>query len=444
MDGEEAPAARPRTPVIVVSLDTCRADRLAPYGGAAEVSPALAQLAAESVVFTDCLAQSTSTGPSHRSLFTGQFVHRHGLGAGGSMHSPYTLAGLLRSAGYETAGFVGGGMLGAAFGFADGFDTYRDRDPGAGARSRGLRSVLPEAGEWCAAHSSGPFFLFVHTYDIHCPYWPDEPWRGRFAGGYSGKLDLAAMCGIQAFAPLFRDGRELPEEDRQYLLRMYDGDIAMADELLGRFLDRLRADGTLDRALLVVLSDHGESLGEHRHVGHERMWEEQLRVPLLIRFPDRWLAGTRCDEPVMLVDMLPTVLDFLGLPVPPGVQGESLLPLLRDEGSRRRSGERMRISQNGDLVSARFDDRWKLVVTRRRDGTLEPELYDLRSDPSESVNLALTPEGRARFDELHGRYLEFRRRTAEEDQRLRGTATGEPTDPDLAHQLAELGYGGGG
>lgn len=424
----DAPAAPPATPVILISLDTCRSDRLAPYGGSPDTSPVLARLAAESVTFTDCLAQSSNTGPSHRSLFTGQFVHRHGHRLQAYTRSPYTLAGLLHAAGYQTAGFTGGGFLDPGLGFDQGFDVYKSKnDSGPSPVRRGFQAVLPQAEGWYAQRDpSRPFFLFLHTYDIHCPYWPAQPWRERFQGNYQGSLDLKALCGWEAFASLFEGGKDLPEEDRDYLQRMYDGNIAMADELLGRFLDRLRADGTLDRSLLIVLSDHGESLGEHRWVGHNQMWEEQLQVPLLIRFPGAAHAGTICDAPVMLIDVLPTILDYLQLPAPPGVQGESLLPVL--DGARQ-FPERLRISEHLDQVSFRFDDRWKLILSGSGSSC-----FDLQADPGETRALQDAQPG------LLARYQEFRAATAAEDQRFRGAALADPIDEELARQLTELGY----
>ena len=433
-----APLPPPTTPVILVSLDTCRSDRLAPYGGVPEASPMLQRLAAEAVTFTDCLTQSTNTGPSHRSLFTGQFVHRHAHRLREYTRSPYMLAGLLQSAGYATAGFVGGGFLDPELGFDLGFEVYLSRNdkPQAGPR-RGFAGVLPQAEAWYAQRDPArPFFLFLHSYDIHCPYWPAQPWRGRFRGDYDGPLDLRNLCGHEAFEDLFRDGKDLTEEDRAYLLRMYDGGIAMADELLGRFLEQLRADGTLDRALLIILSDHGESLGEHRTVGHNHMWEEQLRVPLMIRFPGGAHGGTHCDAPVMLLDVLPTIQDFLRLPLPPGVQGTSLLPLLAAP----QGGERLRISEHLERTSYRFDGRWKVMVTQGADGAIRRALFDLHADPGEERDLAATPAGAQQLRALVERYEKFRQETGADDLRFRGAALEDPIDAELAETLSGLGY----
>ncbi len=441
------PEPRP-VPVILVSLDTCRADRLVPFGGQDAPGTALAALLPESVVFTDCLAQSSNTGPSHRTVFTGQFPHRHGQRERDALHTPYTLAGLLAAAGWETAAFTGGGMLHPAMGLDQGFGTYRyENERGRRRARRGFRGVLPQARRWleareAAGRGSEPFFLFLHTYDIHCPYWPSADYRQRFGGTYEGPMDLRRLCGPAAFAPFFgQDGRLSAVEER-HLRGMYDGGVAMATDLLGTFLEELRAQGVLDRALLVVFSDHGESLGEHGLVGHNAMWEEQLRVPLLVRFPGGEFGGTVCREPVMLADLLPTILDVVGLPVPAGVQGESLLPVLR--GERSWPEGRLRLAEFGSWTSFRFDGRWKVVLEEPEGGGEGvARLYDLLEDPEESRDLAGTPEGGERLAVLLGRWRRFREETREEDARWRGVPYEAPPDPELEARLEELGYGGG-
>ena len=437
------PVPRPRIPVLLVSLDTWRADRFREDG---RTCPALERLAAEAVVFEDCLSTSTNTATAHRSLFTGTHVHRHGHGPGHPVRSPWSLAGLLRAAGYETAGFTGGGYLDARLGFADGFDTWSSRNPRqrAGKARRGFRGVLPQARTWWEkrrrqGRDEEPFFLFLHSYDIHCPYWPAEPWRSEWAGDYEGPLDLRSLCGPPAFQRFF-EVHPPSEEELDHLGRMYDGGVAMTDDLLGGFLARLEAEGVLDRTLLIVTSDHGESLGEHRWVGHNHIWEEQLRVPLLIRFPGGRYGGRRITAPVELSDVLPTVLDYLGLPVPEGVEGRSLMPWI--EGREPVPGRRLRIASFEGRTAVRLDGRWKLVLEEGPGGVLSRRLYDLQEDPRESRDLAATPEGRKRVRELEAAWRRHREEAAAGDRKQRGVPLRLEPDPDLAQELAELGYGG--
>jgi arylsulfatase A-like enzyme len=443
-----SPAADP-VPVILVSLDTCRADALTPFGGEARNSPHLERLARESVVFRDCLSQSSNTAPSHRSLFSGQFVHRHGHDVDSFRESPAGLARMLRDAGWSTAAFTGGGFLARGYGFEDGFDTYVDRDDEArGAVNRGLATILPQAQRWLdARRPDEPFFLFLHTFDIHCPYEPAEPWRSEFTAGYEGDLELEGLCGQEDYQRvLARAGVLGPEAwaaDVELLHGTYDAGVAEADDQLGRFLDGLRDDGTLDRSLLIVLSDHGESLAERRpFIGHNRMWEEQLEVPLLVRFPGGRFGGTVCDEPTMLVDVLPTVAELLGLTAPAGVQGESLLPLL--DGRRSYDGERLRVSQFLSLFSFRYDDRWKVHGQLGAEGRGTFLLFDLDEDPHEQVERPVDPATRSEHDtrmrELVSRFAAWRRSTAAEDAGHQQPLLEERDDPEQRRDLEELGY----
>ncbi|HEX9794909.1 MAG TPA: sulfatase [Planctomycetota bacterium] len=427
-------------PVLLISLDTLRADRATPWGGAERNSPYLQRLAGESVVFDDVLTQSPNTGPSHRSLFTGQFPHRHGHRYREQLRTPYTMASLLRGSGYRTGAFTGGGWLAPAIGFDQGFAVFENRNErrSTGPR-RGLRGVLPQARKWLDGLAGDrPWFLFVHTYDLHCPYWPTPEFRMEFGGDYEPPVDLRTLCGEESFMDLFQppladDAALLP-----YVSRLYDGGVAMTDGFLESFLEDLRADGTLDRIVLVIASDHGESLGEHRMVGHNSMWEEQLRVPLLIRFPDAAHGGTRVAAPAMLVDVLPTLLDYLELPVPPGVQGESLMPSVL---AARTTGDRLRVSEYGDLESFRFDGRWKVVI-EAGDGAPRYRLYDLQDDPGELRDLAADSAHAPRLRELLDRYHAYRSSTRDEDARFRGTALAAEIAPELSAELSALGYTG--
>ena len=449
--GEGSRSSYSSPPVILVSLDTCRADRLGCYGSPAGATPNLDALAKESVLFTDCISQSSNTGPSHRSLFTGQFPSRHQHSMYQYVRSPYMLAGLLRDAGYETVGFAGGGFMAPELGFAEGFDFYTVKnDDGPSPVRRGFRTILPQAERWYEERMDGPnrdrpWFMFLHTYDIHCPYWPTEPFRTTYGSWYTGDLDLRTLCGREAFDGFIRGETPPSNDDLNYLNNMYDAGIAMTDAMLGEFMDKLRDDGTLDEALLIVTSDHGESLGEHRWVGHNHFWEEQLKVPLLIRFPDKRYAGMRSEEPVMLVDVLPTILDELGLAQPGGVQGESLLPVI--EGTKSwKGGERLRVARHEDRLSFRFDQRYKVNIRFLGEGQTRTTLFDLQEDPRERNNLGISPDNpqqpSAKLLELVARYQEYRDQTSQEDELYRGAVLEQPVTGELADELTELGYVG--
>jgi len=433
-------AKEERPNVILISIDTCREDRVSVFGGPERNSPGLAEWAREFSVWTNCLTQSTSTGPSHKSIFTGQYVQRHGMYSNFAVHGKRSLALTLKNAGYRTAAFTAGGWLNPEFGFGQGFDTYRvsTREiPGPGGHHIGSFSeTIPRGKDWIGRESGKPFFLFLHGYDVHCPYWPPEPWRSRFAGWFSKDLQMESRCGPKDFGPLFENDL-LDAEGIRYLNDLYDGGVAYTDHLISGFLADLRDQGLLDRSIVVILADHGDSLGEHQWVGHTLMWEEQIKVPLMIRFPGGRWAGVRSD-PVQLVDLLPTLLDFLGLPEQPGVQGISLLPFL--EGEKPPAANRMRLCKFGGWEAVRFDDRFKLVFRKEKDAVVDLSLYDLQADPGESHNLAATEPGRTQAAKLLRRYQDWRRATQDEDRRFRGKRMERDLPGPLIQNLQELGY----
>lgn len=429
-------AERPN--LILISLDTMRADRLSAYGRIErETTPVLDRLAAEAALFTDCLAPSTVTGPSHLSLFTGQYPTRHGLTENGARARPgYTLASLLAEAGYETAGFTGGGYLRESFGLAHGFETYRARGGPLARFKRTFETSLPHALQWLKQRDEErPFFLFLHGYDPHCPYEASEASLRPFARVVPAPFDPAGRCGESDYLPLLEEGR-FGERELTHLEDLYDALVAGADRSLKPLVRYLRTSGLLERSILVFASDHGEGLGEHGWIGHGRLWDEQASVPLFVRFPGGRFAG-RYDAPVSLVDVAPTLLEALGLPVPEGVQGESLMPLLRGE---RADLERPRLVVFGDEAAVRFDRRWKVTFRGREGEPSEVRVHDLAADPGEERDLAGTPEGRARFEEVFARFAAWRRSMAEGDRRHRAVEeAGELSEEERA-DLSALGY----
>lgn len=431
----------PRPNLILVSVDTLRADRLSALGESARpTTPVLDGVAAESALFADCRAASTVTGPSHLSLFTGQLPTRHGLRENGGRVAPRaTLASLLRDAGYATAGFTGGGYLRESYGLAHGFDTYRARGGPLARFKRTVATSLPFALEWLDGAPREPFFLFVHGYDPHCPYEaPAEHLRrlARLDGspGEPAAFDPTGRCGEKDYVPLLEQGR-LGERELAYLALLYDALVRSADEALAPLVARLRRDGLLDRSLFVFVSDHGESLGEHGWIGHGRLWAEQARVPLFVRFPEGRHAG-RVDAPVSLVDVLPTLLDALGLPHgagAAGLQGASLMPLLRGEPF---EPARPRVVVFGDGEAVDFGGRWRAHLSP--EGT--SRLFDLAADPREERDLAATPEGAARLAELLGRYRAWRAAEAPADERFRIVAGAAEATEEERLELNALGY----
>jgi arylsulfatase A-like enzyme len=405
-------ALRPQPPlnVIIVSLDDLRADRLGAYGYARDTTPQIDAFAREGVIFTDALTQFTSTWHSHRALFSGRYPFRPG--------DRVFLAELFRARGYRTAAFTGGGYLNRKFGLDRGFDLYFDAHD-----YTGLDLTLGPALEWLGQNRNEPFFLFLHTYDIHCPWSPPEPYRSLFVGDRVSGFEIGDKCGKDYFNRI-----EMTPEDYAVLSAAYDGNLKWADSLLAPLFSHLDAWGLYDTTLVVLLSDHGEGLGEHGgYVGHGALYEEEIRVPLILRMPG--VAPGVVDEPAQLMDVVPTVLAALGLELPPDLDGVDLGPYLR--GRRSFDGVRPRITQTiSNHLAFRVDSRWKLVVDKQ--GRLEA-LFDLERAPSENVLTSHPQVARLmkrQLDQLGGAGS------------LSAAAPPPATtrDPDLAEQLRALGY----
>jgi len=324
-----ATRASPAT-VLLVSIDTLRPDRLGTWGGQPEVAPRLDALARQAVVFDDALAPAPWTLPSHMTLLTGLDPLAHGVRTPTDRLSPEveTLAEVLSAQGFATAGFVDGGYVHGSYGFRQGFDTYDDD------RSRrsvhGMRHLAPRAVQWLEQQHGRDVFLFVHTFDPHSPYDSAPPeilqrFRSRPAPDGEDDHALHFLSRFEQQRRVLGDYRRMSE-----LLNDYDAGIHVADEGLGLLLDALSRSGRADDALIVVTSDHGESFFDcELHVGHGLLPSDaELRIPLVVRFPDGAGAGTRHAELTGLVDLAPTVLEALGFPVPPQWQGESLRGLV--------------------------------------------------------------------------------------------------------------------
>jgi len=294
--------------VLLITLDTVRADHIGAYGYAKASTPALDRLAREGVRFADATSQAPLTGPAHAAIVTGRYPARFGVRDNASTPIPpsaTTIAQLFKSHGYRTGGFVGAFILGPEYGFAKGFDTF-DADFAhfdAGMKLQAQRragDVADRAIAWLSPQPSAvsrqPFFAWIHFYDAHAPYEPPAPFKTRFAA-----------------AP-------------------YDGEIAYVDSAIGRLVAALETSGRLDDTLIIAIADHGEGLGEHGEAEHGLfLYESVLHVPWIMRLPRHALAGTVVKTQVRSVDVLPTAAAIAGFAAP-AVDGESVLPNITGSG----------------------------------------------------------------------------------------------------------------
>ncbi|MSR58720.1 MAG: tetratricopeptide repeat protein [Planctomycetaceae bacterium] len=399
---------RPARPhLLLVTLDTTRADRLSCYGYAAGRTPVLDQLAASGIVFERASTVAPCTLPAHASLFTGLYPAETGIrtnGRGRLGDAMPTLAAELKRRGYDTAAFVAALVLDSKYGLDQGFETYDDNftsdDPHVMHRQRSGAEVVDAALTWLRLKRSKPFFCWVHLFDPHHPYLPH--------------------------ADLFGD---------EFSDRPYDAEIAYVDRQVGRLLEFLKKQGLDRQTLVVVVGDHGEGLGDHFERMHGlTLYDEVMHVPLIFRLPEQGTSGKRIAADISMVDVSPTVLDLMGLADRRQITGKSFKPAILGHelaGSPSYGATDEPFLVNGwSPLRSLTEGSWKYIKSTR------PELYDLATDPGELHNLAAE-----RVDTLH----EMESRLTEFEARLVARSA-----PDVALTAAEiqalegLGYAGAG
>jgi arylsulfatase A-like enzyme len=464
--GGGAPSGRGPAPLVLVSFDTLRADRLNCYGyEGRRVSPHLDALARDGILFENHISAAPWTIPAHISLLTSLWPSNHGVT--GSLRelrqdesdyavlseSRTTLAEVLAAHGYETAAFTGGDTLDPRFGFGQGFSLYRTT----------MLKLRPESVEamlgWVAARRDRPFFLFWHTFEPHAPYLGT-----RFLDEVLPKEKAASVRdAVERYGAHLRKGEARAGRLQPILVKrraftprvteaLYLGAVADADEWLGRVVEELRRQGVYDRALIVFTSDHGEEFCDrspqafYNAHGHS-LWREMVRVPLILKLPHQEAAGRRVAALSRAVDVMPTVLDVLGLPGTPEMQGTSLRPLWEEERPAPRTAY-IEALESLDEEKAVQTARYKYLVRIGAESVLSrgrahipasPQwrgLYDLEADPGETHNLL---EGSVRPEDA--------RTAAKLDRELRDHIAAQrpdsrpvPLDRETIERLRALGY----
>ncbi|MDG2148848.1 MAG: sulfatase [Planctomycetota bacterium] len=440
-----AAAAEPRPPnLLLISLDTLRADHLGCYGYERPTSPFLDAFADRATLFTDAQTVAPYTLPSHVSLFTGLLPPSHGVLDGGTDRLDATvvpyLPKLLADAGWVTAAFTGGGFVSSDYGFAAGFDRFAILDPLLNMPAAQDRMGTAAVQRWIDRHHDTPWFLFLHSFATH-DYAPPEEDFALFdtrAGPPSERRELALFPGPDGH----KHADPTPEQVED-MRNLYDASIRYADRMIGQLLDSLEQNGRLDNTFVVITSDHGEEFGEHRGMKHARsLHREMLHVPLIVRIPGQTEAHIVRD-PVSLTDLFPTLLELMGLPPTRSVDGRTIAPLLPD-GNRRTSDlaapillghidthtSRRSSLQVGPLKIIRGD----MSDTLEFPASTPWLLYDVREDPGETIDLSgQRPEDLATLRQ-HLETLEAGLRT----QAAPGTL--EEVDEAVLEQLRALGY----
>ncbi|MEO6829140.1 MAG: sulfatase-like hydrolase/transferase [Acidobacteriaceae bacterium] len=394
--------------VVVITLDTVRADHLHCYGNKNIQTPTIDGLARQGVLFEKAVAQTPLTQPSHASMFTGTNPNVHKVrdtGGFALQPSSVTLATILQRHGWSTAAFVSSSVLKKVFGFNQGFSVYDDHMPETGNDNgepvavRRASLTVDRALAWLNAQSTQPFFVWVHFYDAHQPYNPPEEFR------------------------------------RQYPHNLYDAEIAYTDQQLGRFLDAVRKKSPAEKTLIFLLADHGESLGDHGEFEHGVfLYDSTVRIPWIVVGPGV-PAGVRLDQQAREIDLLPTVLDLLGGRASAAVQGTSMVPAFSGKTvPNKYSYEETlypKINMGWAELRGIHTSHWMYVRAPR------PELYDLDQDPGELNNIISTHP-------KEYRELEQQLKLASGlDQNGTETLVADRMDQQTTEQLRSLGYVGG-
>ncbi len=403
-----APGKAKPNNVLLICLDTLRADRLGSYGNALDLTPNIDKLAREGTLFEHGYAQFPNTLASHATMFTGYYPTQHGLLPGtiaGISADELTLARIFAEHGYRTVAYTEDAYVGSTFGFGAGFDQFHD-GPETKAKEQfpgHAAETFARASKWLRERPDTPFFMFLHTYEVHAPYLPD---RGRIkvvqqrAGfDYSGKFKFKFES---LFELSYNRGRlKLTNEDLQQISYLYDAELMKLDEEVGRFRSLLERLGILDSTLVVIVSDHGEEFSEHGFLGHgETLHTQALHVPMIMRLPGSVAAGMRVGSRVGLIDLAPTLAELSGIDSRMKERpARSLLPLMTgaDQGERRvfsqlnASRDSCKDWKVDDFKTCPYDGvalRDNTHTYIRAEVSGDEELYDTRIDPQELNDIA--------------------------------------------------------
>ena len=408
--------------LLLISIDTLRADRLGCYGYERDTSPVLDAFAREAIVFRDVASSSPWTIPSHVTMLSGMHPARHGVELPTQVAAAEVtmLAEVLADAGWYGFAITDGGWLTEERGFARGFRSYHDDD-------QSFAKTLEEAIAYFRHRTpKGAWFGFLHTYDVHCPYDPAEPFRSMFRDPTAQDFAGSEQCGNPHL-----NAMELNEAQARAVSDRYDGSVREMDAALASFFAHLDESGLLENTVVVITSDHGEEFLEHGRIGHEQsVHRELLQVPLIVRAPG--FTPAVIDTPVELVDVMPTLLELLGLEAEREGDGRSLVPLMRGE----RGEGRARLAT---LRWKRTLDSWTtadahLIVDRERD---EARLFDRFADAAEQAD-------RSAIDPVRVETLRAELDAALEELRARRIDPEEkpPASEEELRDLERLGYGG--
>jgi arylsulfatase A-like enzyme len=420
---EQTPAT-PINRVILISIDCLRPDYLGVYNPQMKTSPHINRLAQESIVGLNATSQASTTAPSHKSILYSLYpgIHKSSMYSVPEEKLKNPLQ-ILQSKGFTTAAFVGGGQISHAFGFGRGFHSYWEPK---GKQKFRFNRTERMAVEWLEQNFQKKFFLFLHTYEVHCPFAPPDKYFQKFSSWYKGKVK-SGKCSHDYYNLL-----KLTGEDEKFVRSLYAAEVNYVDDCLGRIFKKLKDLGIYDQTIIIVLGDHGESLGERGYYGHNQLYNIQLQIPLIIKIPNG--PKTRIEVPVEAIDIMPTVFAALGLGRPFPFQGKNLLAAARNQMAIEPS--RPVISEQVEQYRIRIGNQTAIFP---RGKTGEEEFYDISKDPEEKTNLILENRETARqFKLIYERMLQQNQNIA--SQFVKTTTAQPQMDEETREQLKALGY----
>jgi len=417
--------------IILISIDTLRADYLGAYGYTDyPSSPFLDEFASENILFENSIVVEPRTLTSHMSLMTGLYPHHHQVQEKTVLPDGIpTLASLLQEHGYLTQAYTDGGYMNKRWGIDRGFSGFAVREHG------GFQKTLPEAMKWIAEHDTEKLFLFLHTYDVHnAGFQPRYDSSPRYAGLFSKGIasSLNTTDDREFFDRFTAKQGALTDVDRRYIRATYAEGVRLVDDALRRFFAFLKRKGLYDRSIIIVWSDHGEGLYDHENWSHGEVFEHTIRVPLLVKIPGFEREGVRIRSVVSGIDLAPTILELANVPIPSTMDGDSLLPLLENDTQ---AGEAFSVrAKHGTRLFSIRTERYHYI---RNEETDEIFFFDIKTDPKELKNLSPsgTPEERDLAERITRRIREH------DDAWSRVRPIDErPHDSDLEEKLKALGY----
>lgn len=424
----------PKLNVILISMDTLRADHLGCFGYARDTSPNLDAFSREGVRFTQVIAQAPYTISSHMSMLTSLYpsFHKVNLIRESTLNPKIeTLAERLYNSGYRTWAIVGGGQMSSDYGLSEGFESYIEFT----SPHRDVWRKIQEIIGFIEKEKNNNFFIFFHSYKPHAPYNPIPPYDTLFSPDYSGPISGS----IDQIEAINSGELEVTPRDIEHLIALYDGDIREMDSQIVELFEYLKKEGLDKRTLIVFTSDHGEEFGEHGMVGvhSHTVYDELLLVPLILHLPQILPEGTVVDSQVQSVDILPTILDLagIGLDETP-VQGTSLMPLIandRPSGNSRYAFSE-RLAGDGNHLRSLRDPQFKYIMQdNKKKNIVNHFYYDLQEDPGEQNSLQLTPD---KLREMFDKILFL----IEESKKVDTFERGKTIDRDTLESLRALGY----